>query len=382
MKSNLLYLLILQAASTVSVKTRCPSWFNKIGKKYLAATPDLPGIQMSVSSLQDGIECRGSWISPFKNFTTSPPLLIDAPYRLASVTKTFTSVTALKLVERGIIQVNGSIIDYLPGWASEILIATQGAENASQITPWMLMHHTGGLDDFSSRPEYLALWSENPDFELSLEGLLLWARDHLGPVALPGTLVHYSDLGYAYLGAVISHVTGLSLAAAVREAVQMDSLGMDSLWWDILEEPPAGATPRAGQWMGTMDITDIHGSVAMWGGTGLIGNSDDMVKFARATHQGLLLGEAEMKMLYTTVPMPVDYDPEVGCGWMHNTDVGGLEAWYHRGGLGSFMYYFPERDLAVTGTINQINRLPLIREIVPEVVQNILNDAKCSRAVA
>jgi CubicO group peptidase (beta-lactamase class C family) len=151
----------------------------------------------------------------------------------------------------------------------------------------------------------------------------------------------------------------------------MDRFGMDGLWWDVLEEPPAGAPPRAGNWMGSLDVTDIHGSVALWGGTGLVGNSDDMVKFARAVHKGRILGKAAMKMLYTTVPTTVDYDPEFGCAWMH-----------HRGGFGSFMYYFPERDLAITGAINQMNRLPLMREIVPEVVQRILQDAKGRRAVA
>jgi CubicO group peptidase (beta-lactamase class C family) len=134
--------------------------------------------------------------------------------------------------------------------------------------------------------------------------------------------------------------------------------------------------------MGSLDVTDIHGSVALWGGTGLVGNSDDMVKFARAVHKGRILGKAAMKMLYTTVPTTVDYDPEFGCAWMHNPNVGGLESWHHRGGFGSFMYYFPERDLAITGAINQMNRLPLMREIVPEVVQRILQDAKGRRAVA
>jgi CubicO group peptidase (beta-lactamase class C family) len=312
MKSNLLYLpLILQAASAVSAKpkTKCPSWFNEIGKKYLAATPDLPGIQMSVSGVKDGIECRGSWISPFENYTANQPLTIDAPSRFASLTKSFTAVTALKLIERRIIQVNGSIIDYLPGWASEILIATQGAENASQITPWMLMHHTSGLDDYATRQDYLAPWFANFNFEMSLEALLLWCRDHLGPVAPPGTLVHYSDLGFVYLGAAIAHMTGMSLAAAVREAVQMDRFGMDSLYWDVLEEPPAGSTPRAGQWWGSMDITKIHGSVAMWGATGLVGNSDDMVKFEGRDEDPLYHG-AHDRRLRPAVWVRVDVQPQ------------------------------------------------------------------------
>lgn len=333
---------------------------------------------MSVSSPQCNLHCKGSWISSAENYTANPPLLVDTPYRLASVTKPFTALTVLKLVEQGIVDVNGSVTDYLPDWAVTLLETMQGAENASQITPWMLMHHIGGVPDHSADPRYIALFLNNPELEITHRGLLEWAAEYLSPVALPGTEMHYSDTGYVFLGALIIHMTGKSLAAAVREAAHLDGLCMRSTWWEIMEDEPAGLPPRAGQYFDTIDTTNVHGSLGLYGGAGLISNAEDMAKFARAVHRGHLLGEAAMAMLYTTVPTgDVFLGREYGCGWVRDF-VAGQEAWYHQGAFGTWMYYLPKWDLAVTGALNQNSRLGTISLIVTEVVQNVLNSTRCS----
>jgi D-alanyl-D-alanine carboxypeptidase len=333
---------------------------------------------MAVSSPQCNLHCKGSWNSPAENYTASPPLLVNSPFRLASVTKPFTALTILKLVEDGVIDINAPASNYLPHWAADTLVKQQGAENASQITPWMLLHHISGMDDHSNMMGYMQLFLENPDMHLTHQGLLEWAADNLKPLYPPGETFSYSDTGFAYLGAMITHLTNMTLAAAVRRATHLDDLCMRSTWWDIFEEHPEGVPPRAGQYFGELDITNIDGTVALYGGTGLISNSEDLVKFARAAHQGRLLSEENMKLLYTTVPTLDDgYGVEYGCGWMWDR-LSGLDAWFHLGAFGDWMYYLPEKDLAITGTLNQNSRIMTIFDLVADVVQTALDNSECA----
>lgn len=363
-------LLVLAAAGLTygAPAVTCPAWFNDVGEKWLAQSPDSPGIQMSIWSPKCNLHCKDSWVSPFENYTANPPLLIDTPYRLASATKPFTALTVLKLVEDGIIEVNGSVINYLPDWAIATLEKQQGAENASQITPWMLMHNIAGMASHTDDPEYLALFLNNPDTYITHRELLEWAAEHLEPRDVPGASFWYSDTGFAYLGAIIEHMTGENMAAAVRKAAHMDDLCMHSTYWELFEEPPEGVKPRAGQYFGDRDVTHTNASHGLYGGAGLVSLSEDMVKFARAFHRGLLLGEEALDMAHTTVVMndEVDY----GCGWMHQL-VAGQEAWYHRGAWGTWMYYLPALDLAVAGAINQYNRMSTMPLILEDVVQRV-----------
>lgn len=349
----------------------CPAWFNEVGEKWLSQTPDIPGIQLSVWSPKCNLHCKDSWVSPFENFTANPPLLIDTPYRVASVTKPFTALAVLKLVEDGIINVNASVTHYLPDWASATLEHQQGAENASQITPWMLMHHTSGLTSYVDDPNYAALFILDPNMHFTHRELLEWAAEHSGPRDLPGASFKYSDTGFAYLGALIEHMTGESLATAVRKSAHLDDLCMRSTYWEVMEDPPKGVKPRAGQYSGTMDLTNIDPTHALYGPAGLVSLSEDLIKFVRAFHQGDLLGEEAMKMAYTTVRM--NEKTEYGCGWMREL-VAGQEAWYHRGAWGTWMHYLPSLDLAVAGAVNQLARDgSMIPAILEEVVRNAMD---------
>lgn len=352
---------------------KCPSWFDDFGQKWLDRMPESPGMQMTIWSKTHNLHCLNSWNSPYENYTVNPPLLEDTSYLLASVTKPFTSLAVIKLVEEGLIDVNASVTSYLPEWAVEILEQqVNSSEIAQQITPWMFMHHTSGLPNQPNDLRWLALWEENPNLNMSRQETLQWAADNMPVAGPPGGPWWYSDTAYSYLGGMVEHITGLSLGAAVRKAGRFEELGMTGTWWDALEEPPEGAPPKAGQYLGEFDITNVNPTHGIYGGQGLISNSEDMARFARAFHHGFHLSEKGMEIAYSLVPTPDDV-PSVGygCGW-HLEFVAGQKTWHHRGGWGTWMYYFPDLDVALTGAVNQFNLRPTMPLIVEDVVQHLL----------
>ena len=375
MLKSINFLSSLTAWAVGSAAMDCPSWFEGLGQKWLDGLPDSPGIQMTISSKHCNLRCLGSWVSPYENYTANPPLLEYTPYMLASVTKPFTALAVLKLVEEGSVDINASVTSYLPDWAIKTLEDTMDSpEQAEQITPWMLMHHKGGLPNAPADIRFLELWSDNPSLNLSRRETFEWVAENMPAVGPPGGDWIYSDTGYAYLGELIEQVTGVSLGAAVREAARMEDLCMTSTWWIGLEDRPETALPRAGQYIHEIDITNINPSHSMYGGTGLVSNSEDMARFARAFHQGFHLGEEGMKLAYDLVPTPEDV-PSVGygCGW-HLEYIVGQKAWHHRGGWGTWMYYFPDLDLSLTGALNQNSLLTTMPLIVEDVIQHVLEE--------
>ncbi|MCB6145862.1 hypothetical protein LHK12_14770 [Providencia rettgeri] len=48
--------------------------------------------------------------------------------------------------------------------------------------------------------------------------------------------------------------------------MHFDSIGLESAYWESLEQPPQIAAPRARQYLGKLDGTHIHASMDTYGG--------------------------------------------------------------------------------------------------------------------
>lgn len=69
--------------------------------------------------------------------TSNIPMTADMKMRLASITKPLTAFLTMKLVEDGVLQLNDTVEDYLPGQLPEV----------DEITVKMLLNHSGGITD-------------------------------------------------------------------------------------------------------------------------------------------------------------------------------------------------------------------------------------------
>src|SRR5882757_1696314 len=70
------------------------------------------------------------------NFQFKVPNKIDTKYKIASITKLFTSVLIMQLYEKGIIDINKTIKNYLPGYKGVA---------ADKVTIQQLLNHTSGM---------------------------------------------------------------------------------------------------------------------------------------------------------------------------------------------------------------------------------------------
>lgn len=144
------------------------------------------------------------------------PLTPEHRFRVASITKLFTSVAIMQLHEQGKLSIHEPLARFLPWFRSS-------SSNLDAITPWHLLTHSSGL----SREPDMSYWNDQ-DFP-SLEQMRQYA-EKVQPVYTPKFLWKYSNFGMALLGHTVSAVSGLPYEEYLRERIlaplQMNDTGV------------------------------------------------------------------------------------------------------------------------------------------------------------
>jgi D-alanyl-D-alanine carboxypeptidase len=142
----------------------------------------------------------------------SVPADSSTRYRIASITKLFTSVLILQLRDEGKIDLNGSIKKYLPDYPGE---------GGNEITIHHLLNHTSGLpqwDNVSSYQEAFSNGVEQYQKPLSAEALL--QRCCSGTATeKPGAKFNYNNADYFVLGRIIERLDNKSYEQSLTDRI-------------------------------------------------------------------------------------------------------------------------------------------------------------------
>jgi len=157
------------------------------------------------------------------------PATPDTAYSICSISKLFTSVAVMHLVEDGAMELDAELGDYLEGFEPSIPDDVIG----EPITIRDLLSHASGLP----REGAGAYWNT---LEFPTEAALEEAVNQIGRLYTPGTNYQYSNIGMSLLGKAVSLVTGKSYDSYVHEAV-LDPLGLGQVATDL---PPDGTGVR------------------------------------------------------------------------------------------------------------------------------------------
>ena len=136
-------------------------------------------------------------------------------FRIASVTKTFTAATVLRLIEENALQLTDTIDSLISDEFKALL--ESDSYPIDTITVKHLLSHTAGLFDHAQSQAFLdallASPTQNKDMAFHINGLINWGE----PIAKPDERFFYSDTGYILLGHIIERITQKPLPQAVRE---------------------------------------------------------------------------------------------------------------------------------------------------------------------
>ncbi|MFH9987783.1 serine hydrolase domain-containing protein [Streptomyces luteogriseus] len=130
----------------------------------------------------------------------------NVQYRIGSITKTFTAVLVLRLRDEGALDLGDPLEKHLPG------------TGVGEATVAELLAHTGGLAAETPGP----WWERSPGSLRPELADVLGERPLLTP---PGRRFHYSNPGYALLGALIEKLRGAPWEVVLRREV-LEPLGL------------------------------------------------------------------------------------------------------------------------------------------------------------
>jgi CubicO group peptidase (beta-lactamase class C family) len=209
------------------------------------------------------------------------PATPDTVYDLASLTKLFTTVLALRLVEQRALDLDRPVQAYLPGFTG----AGKG-----RVTCRMLLQHLSGL------PGDVDLVHGPPG---PVEAYLLAT-----PLAhRPGRAYVYSDVGMATLGLVLARVGGAPLERLLREQVTgvlgLSDTGYRPLSGGAVDLDRIAAT-EAQPWVGRPMLRgQVHDEMAyalggVSGHAGLFGSARDLAVFGQALLCGGWYGQTRL----------------------------------------------------------------------------------------
>ncbi len=322
---------------------------------------DVPGLSIA---LVDG--SRPVWAKGYGYADVERAIPADAEtvYQLGSISKVMTATAALGLVERGHLNLDRPITEYLP----EFAIQSRWPDTAP-ITPRMLLAHYSGLPTFRLK----GFFSSQP-----FGGVLDELRsDYLAYP--PGTVFNYSNVGMNVLGLAIELVSGQEFAAYMQQELfrplampdttfVVDDRIAAKLAQGYIKGLPAAPTP----------VRDVPAAA-------LLSNALDMSRFMRfvltgaGSHATIPLGDNLRRAMFTPqyTDSPFHFSQEFGLGWFLNglpINGGGQVVW-HNGGTRAYlsqMVLLPEKQLGVVVLTNADSAKTMVYEVAEEVLRRAL----------
>lgn len=280
----------------------------------------IPGVVVGVLH-GDSMSIRGFGVTSVEH-----PLPVDAATlcQIGSVTKTFTATALMRLVERGVLDVDAPLRTYLPD------LQLRDERVAAHVTLRHLLTHTGGwvgdyFEDTGPGEDALARMVRQ-----------VGTLPQLTPV---GEIYSYNNAGFYIAGRVVEIAAGKPYAAALHELI-LDPLGLEHAYLSagdvithrfVVGHHVVAHTPRVARpWAMPRSIGPVGGIIADMG---------NLLRYARfhmgdgtvpdGTGERLLASESLASM--QTPLYPASGDEWVGLSWFMQ-DVDGTRILRHNGG--------------------------------------------------
>lgn len=260
-------------------------------------------------------------------------------YRIGSITKTFTAVVMIQLIEEGKLDVETRLAEYFPQ-----------VPNSDKITVEHLLRHQSGLfnitDDEDFREWMLSTQSREAMLKRIMKNRTLFS---------PAEKTEYSNTNYLLLSYIAEEIEEKSYAEIVKQRI-IDKLDLKNTFYGgkiVSESNQARSYAHTESGWELMPETDM--SVPMGAGA-IVSTSKDLNKFYWNLFEGNLVSPASLGRMKTI-------EDGMGLGLM-KLPLENYEAYGHGGGIDGFSsvaVHFPEKKITAAfisnGSFYQIHNL-------------------------
>ena len=267
------------------------------------------------------------------NLEYSIPMQLDNVFRIGSITKQFTAVAILQLIEQGKMNLEDEITKFIPDYPT----------HGYKITIEHLLTHTSGIKDLTEIKEFRKIIAR--DFA-PIE-VISYFKDQPMDFA-PGTQYKYNNSGYFLLGYIIEKVSGKTYPQYVVDNFFKVLNMSNSLY---------GSDTKIIKNRADGYVTDSTGLINSRWGTGpqpysagsLMSTVEDLFKWHQAIHSYRLVKKEGLDKAFTKYRLKDSTEVNYGFGWrlLYIQDSYTIE---HEGlvpGFRTRSIYLPQEDVFV-----------------------------------
>ena len=292
---------------------------------------------------------------------------VETRFDVASISKQFTAVLILQLVNEGKIHLDSTLSAYLPEYRADV---------GQLVTIHHLLTHQSGIPNYTSLPY---VWSDSMTIKYTTGEMIrkFGSRDL---EFAPGTRFSYSNTGYLLLSAVAENVTGESyedlLTQRIFTPLHLSHTGVDDRTRLIdqraygYEKTTKGFHPVEG-----MHMANLRGAGSLYS------TINDLYRWDQALYTNALLPKKWMRMLTKShtesssqwlTPLENSYGYGVGIAEVPLGKKKSVPMVFHSGhikGFSSFYARFPDEEQAVimlsnTGNVSSIRMNEITQEVL------------------
>ena len=278
-------------------------------------------------------------------------------FEIGSMTKQFTAISILMLVEQGKISLQDEITKYIPDYPT----------HGQKITIHHLLNHTSGIKSYTSMRKLFDI-ARNDMKPLEL---IHFFKDE--PVDFnPGEQYKYNNSAYIILGYIIEKTSKISYAEYVQKNI-FDKLNMTNSTYashtKIIKNRASGYQNKKG-YQNAMYISHT----LPYAGGSLMSTIDDLNIWQKALTNNKLLKKETLQKAYTNYTLNNGEKINYGYGW--NIKIINNEVSYEHGGsifgYKSMGIYIPNKDVYVVilTNCNCISPTKITREITRLILKD------------
>jgi len=272
------------------------------------------------------------------------PMQPDMVFRIGSITKQFTAVAILQLMEQGKLSLQDEITKYIPDYPT----------NGHLIKIEHLLSHTSGIKSYTNVPEfagYIRL-DKSPEEAINL-------FKNLPMEFAPGTKWNYNNSGYFLLGYIIEKVSGKTYGDYIEENF-FKKLGMNNSYYGsdtrLIKNRASGYQPGEG---GVVNA-DIMSMTLPYSAGSIQSTVEDLFIWNQALHSYKILKKETLDQAFSEYKLADGKGSKYGYGWFLR-QIQGSPTIEHGGGINGFLtngIYLPEEDIFVAVFSNSNGKSP------------------------
>ena len=238
----------------------------------------------------------------------------NTPTHIASVSKTFTAMAVLKLVQDGKIQLDDEFSKYFPAF------------NYPGVTIRDLLSHRSGLPNYLYFMDELGwdktVYIKNGD----VLNYLITRKSEIKDITSPGTHFTYCNTNYALLALLIEKITGVSYPQYIKQTFFIPLQMTNSF---VFTPADSARVNPSYDWRGTLIAMNALDEV--YGDKNIYTTPRDLLKWDRALATNLIFKPEIFQQAYAPYSNERPGIRNYGFGWRMNIYPDGKKLIYHNG---------------------------------------------------